>query len=407
MKNTYFLLLLLLIQTPIVGQECLNAGFESGLADGYHTFIGSIDTFGNVVVNQLEFDPNRFTVMHIQDGIDSIAAKYCTINKSLKVVPDGGGQYALRLGNALAGAQAEKIRLTFRVTPDLTFFLLNYAVVLNDPAHEIFEQPRFEMNILDEQGRPLECGTYEVRAAPSIPGFESCKEGWRVRDWTAVGFELQRFLGDSIQIEILTTDCSQGAHAGYAYIDANCRPLEIQLEGYCPDSTTASLRVTEGFIKYEWEADSTNTSNILNLVNPVPETVYTVTVTSGTGCTLVLSDTIPTIEEFPIPKFDILPALTICKGDTILVEPSGLNLNEVFNLNYNYSASSFALNPTETTEYFFVSFDEHRCIADTLSLIIEVEEASRSSFVTSADTYCVGDTVHLAYQSTNSYNPPL
>jgi len=40
MKNTYFIMLLLLVQTPIVGQECLNAGFESGLTNGYSTFIG-------------------------------------------------------------------------------------------------------------------------------------------------------------------------------------------------------------------------------------------------------------------------------------------------------------------------------------------------------------------------------
>jgi len=58
-------MLLLLVQTPIVGQECLNAGFESGLTNGYSTFIGSIDTFGNVVVDELKFDPERFAVMHI------------------------------------------------------------------------------------------------------------------------------------------------------------------------------------------------------------------------------------------------------------------------------------------------------------------------------------------------------
>jgi len=299
MKRSYFLLILLLVQSPLVGQHCLYADFESGLINGYMTYTGTIDSMGKVVIDQLDSDPNRFKVMHISDGIDTIAANFCTLNDSLPMVSKDGGQYALRLGNSRPDAEAEKIVLNFTVTPELTFFLLNYAVVLNDPKHEPFEQPRFEMNILDEHGNSLDCGTYEVRAAESIPGFESCRGGWRVRPWTLVGFELQRFLGKTINIEILTTDCSQGAHAGYAYIDASCSPLEIKLEGYCQDSTNAQLRVTEGFIKYEWEADSTNTSNILNIENPIPDSIYTVTVTSGTGCTLVLTDTIPRLEEFP------------------------------------------------------------------------------------------------------------
>lgn len=407
MKSSSFLLLLLLIQFPLAGQNCLNADFESGLTNGYITYTGAIDSVGNVTIDKLELDPKRFKVMHISDGIDSIAANFCTLNDSLPMVSKDGGQYSLRLGNARPDAEAEKIVLNFTVTPELTFFLLKYAVVLNDPMHQPFEQPRFEMNILDELGNPVDCGIYKVRAAEFIPGFESCEGGWRIRPWTTVGFELQRFLGKTINIEILTTDCSQGAHAGYAYLDASCSPLEIKLEGYCPDSTTAQLRVTEGFIKYEWEADSTNTSNILHLVNPIPESVYTVTVTSGTGCTLVLKDTIPRLEEFPPPTFDAISHINICQGDSVIIQPNGLHLEEVINLNYNYSATSFVFAPIETTEYLFVSFNKHRCISDTLSVIVEVEPTIRSSFTTSADTYCFGDTVHLNYQSTGSNNYPF
>jgi len=328
------LLLFLLMQLSIAGQDIIKAGFESGIGD-YATYTGTIDTCGRLVIencgsveiNTLEFAPEQFTIVDI-NGIDTIARDSCKDNNLFKLVPDGGGLHALRLGNAAAGGKAEKIVLKFTVTPELSFFLLNYAVFLNDPSHHSNHQPRFEMNILDERGNPVDCGQYKVRAKEMIEGFENCKGNWKVRPWTAVGFELQRFLGETIQIVILTTDCAQGAHAGYAYIDANFSPLEIVLEGYCPDSTNAQIRVTEGFIDYQWSTDNpADTSNILELVNPEPESIYFVTVTSGTGCTLVLSDTIPPLQEFPIPEFDLFTNTTICEGDSIIFKPTGINLN--------------------------------------------------------------------------------
>ena len=88
----------------------------------------------------------------------------------LPVVPEDGGQYTLRLGNSQSGSKAERVVLSFTVTPELTFFLLRYAVILNDPDHAAFEQPRFELRILDENG--------EIFPLWRIPSKSSRKYSW-------------------------------------------------------------------------------------------------------------------------------------------------------------------------------------------------------------------------------------
>lgn len=190
----------------ILAQNCFNANIETGTLDGFTAFIGNINEDGEVILSEQVIDSTRHKIMHISEGFDTIALQNCEINKFLPVVPEDGEQFTLRLGNAYVGAEADLIGLKFTVTSETPFFQLRYAVVLNDPDHQEFEQPRFELRILDEANNVIPCGEYKVKAAPEIPDFESCRKGWRVRPWTTVGFDLQPYIGQTLLIEFLTTD---------------------------------------------------------------------------------------------------------------------------------------------------------------------------------------------------------
>lgn len=378
-----FTLTMLISITNLLAQDgnCDNAGFELGTSEGYQTFSGSIDDNGILVITTPGPSEDQHNIMRITDGFDPIAAANCVINNELPVVPSGAGQYAMRLGNSRTGSQAERVLLEFNVTPERTFFLLSYAVVLNDPGHEDFEQPRFELRILSSDGELLDCGEYKVRASENISGFENCNN-WRVRPWTTAGFELQSYLGQDIQIEILTSDCSRGGHAGYAYFDASCQPLELQLEGYCPGTTTASFLVTEGFEQYQWSTgESTNT---ITIDNPVAGTPYSVTVTSATGCTLVLTDTLPPIEELPTPAIDAVPDTTVCVGNTVWITPTGENFTSVFSPSLGFTADSFLLSPLTTTTYLFTVVDDYGCKRDTLAYTVIVDTISQIIDITNS-----------------------
>ncbi len=144
MKRALILVCLIYCQWSLLAQNCFNAGFETGTLEGYETFMGDILEDGTVTIPYPGPGFNRHTVVHRDEDPDPIAAEFCDINSILPPVPNGGGQFAMRLGNSSAGAQAERVVLNFTVTEELTYFLLLFAVVLNDPDHEHFEQPRFE-----------------------------------------------------------------------------------------------------------------------------------------------------------------------------------------------------------------------------------------------------------------------
>lgn len=398
MRKLTLYLLANLIPFCAYNQNCLNAGFEDGSLSGYTTYLGRISTNGTVTIETPGSNDRQHKIMHISDGFDPIAENFCSENKLLPVVPPDAGEYTLRLGNSSSGAQAERVLLNFTVTPELTFFLLRYAVILNDPNHAPFEQPRFELRILDENGQIFPCGEYQVRSAENIPGFETCSGNWRVRPWTTVGFELQSFLGQNIQIEILTTDCAQGGHAGYAYLDVSCQPLEINLEGYCPDNTDCTMRVTDGFINYKWNTG--DTTNAINIQNPLAGTAYQVTVTSATGCTLVLSETIPNLEELPKPVFSSEPDRTFCRDTAIWFQPKGQHLNKIHSPNLEKTADSFLLKTAITTNYSFIATDSYGCQSDTLQFRIKIAPPTISSKIDSLE--CTGDSngqIQLAVQS--------
>ena len=353
--------------------NCLNAGFETGTMDGYETYYGFIDDFGNVMITTPGSPTDQFQIMNNQSeplGYDPNAFLNCIDNKRLPIVPPGAGRYTLRLGDLDGGSKAARIVLEFEVTPEVSFFLLNYAVILEDPSHDYFEQPRFELYIRDVNGNPLSCGEYSVRAAAEIPGFESCDSDLRVRPWTSAGFELQSYLGQTIRIEIFTTDCSRGGHGGYAYLDASCKPLELILDGYCPGSETAKFIVTDGFEEYLWSTG--DTTNEITITNPVAGSIYTVTLTSATGCSIVLRDTLPVIQELQLASFNQLNDTTICRGESVWVAPTGDNLPFIQSLDFGYSADSFLLTPVDTTTYSFISRDEYGCMTDTARITINV-----------------------------------
>lgn len=361
-------------------ENCDNAGFEFGTVNGYSTFVGEIEGNGAVIVNTPGIDPDRHRIMHISEGVDPIAALHCATNTELPVVPQGAGQYSMRLGNAFTGAEAERVILDLTVTEENSFFLLSYAVVLQDPGHPEHQQPRFELRILDENDQVFPCGVYEVRAAENIEGFENCG-GWRVRPWTTAGFELQSYIGQNIKIEILTTDCSQGGHAGYAYFDASCQPLELRLNGYCPGTTSAEIYATEGFEEYAWSTG--DTTNVISIENPIAGTEYSVTLTSATGCTLVLTDTLPTIEEVSAPIFNNVSDTSICPGNSFWFMPTGQNLDEVFSPTLGFSADSFLIAPQSSIDYVFLASDEYGCSSDTIIYTVTVSDSSTTILVSS------------------------
>ena len=83
--------------------------------------------------------------------VDANSTDYYT-NYLLKQVPEGE-KASVKLGNSSTGAEAESISYDYSVdTNQFDMLTLKYAVVLQNPDHTLENQPRFTLEILDDEG---------------------------------------------------------------------------------------------------------------------------------------------------------------------------------------------------------------------------------------------------------------
>ena len=285
MRLLFGICLLLFFYLPLNAQvnpsisSCTNSDFESGDLTGWNGGTGyccPINTSASQIIAE------RHTIM-TGNGTDAFTCNMVPI-----VAP--GGLFSARLGNSNSGNEAESLSYSLTVTSSSTLFIYRYAVVLEDPGHEPEEQPRFQVQILDQNGNLLDptCGLYTVAAADGLDGFNTCDYGGsliRYRNWTTVGLNLTPYLGQNITLEFSTGDCSRGGHFGYAYVDAYCSPLTITAN-YCTGAYSAELTAPIGF-EYLWNTGETSQSIEVN--NPIEGQTFSCHMTSVTGCTVDIS----------------------------------------------------------------------------------------------------------------------
>ena len=274
-KLLTFGILFQILSLQLFSQSASNIGFENGDFSGWEGGLGSccpINILGTAIVT------GRHTIM---SGI-GVSPNTCG---NLPVVSPTGGQYSARLGNNGANYKAERLRYTYTVTPSSDLLIYKYAVVLEDPSHNVNSQPRFEIKILDATGNLIDpvCGYYKVIAQPFLPGWHFC--GNIYSDWNTVGVDLSGLVGQSVTVEFTTGDCGQGGHFGYAYVDAEVTSLNIDVV-YCQGANSVTLSAPEGFT-YQWSNGETGQSTVIPI--PVINPTIDLVLTAVTGCQVQLT----------------------------------------------------------------------------------------------------------------------
>lgn len=330
----YTLLLLFLFLTHLVSSQetGYNLDFETG------SFLGWIGGTGHV-------GEDSMTEYKIVKGRQTIMKKNVTDSNTcdmISVIPPGG-KFSARLGNDNVGNEAETLSYALDVTESNALFIYKYAVVLQDPNHETKDQPYFRVSVFNEGGELIdpECGVYKVIATSGIPGFQKCDKDFVVyKDWTTVGLNLSQYIGQVITIEFETGDCARGGHYGYAYIQAYSSSLKINAS-YCTDAAGASLSAPIGF-SYLW--DTGETTQTINVKNPIDATKYACQLTSVTGCKVNIS-TVLTLQD-PVINFEVSNA---CDKKEVVFKNTTLNDNNTvnsFQWDFGDGATTTDENPT-------------------------------------------------------------
>ena len=216
--------------TPAGGSECidptnLNASYTS-------CFYG---TYGNPyshtgVVNYGYVSPySRHTVHYDLTELDP------RTGNQLSTVPPGAVA-SVRLGNwssSMSAPEAESI--VYGITVDTLAFdllIMQYAAVLQDALHDPKDQPRFSLELLDDQMHVIDsnCGRADFIANYQM-GWNEADNNVLWKDWTTVGFDLSPYAGQTVYVRLTTRDCNEGSHYGYAYFTLRCGNKRVVASG--------------------------------------------------------------------------------------------------------------------------------------------------------------------------------
>lgn len=338
---------------------------------------------------------------------------------ALKTIPDGAVA-SVRLGNWDIGSKAESI--TYDYTVDVktaSIMLLKYALVLEDPNHSLQQQPRFTLEILDENGNMVDdlCGAADFRASDDTTVWntyfpkQSSTMPIRWRDWTTVGLNLEKYDGRTLKIRLTTYDCNQGGHFGYAYFTIGC--TVGTLEGMnCGEYPTNEFIAPDGFL-YKWytETDTTTifTERIMS-VDPNDKTHYLVDVIYPTESRCYFTLKACAIPRFPFAEMTYTHTPKDCQNyvtfnnTSCIITEEGRSEEKVDAIYWNFGngQTSMELNPVLAVPdegyyydscYLVASLCNDLC-TDTLWFELDVPAIGHVS--TSYETFkCQGDTVFV------------
>lgn len=336
-----------------------NIDFESGDFSNWTAYTGDVRAVsGNNVVTVSPSQPlaNRHDIVAASNP--SVLDPYglFPINP-----PDGSG-FAVKLGNDINGAEAERISYQINVPANSVdaSIIYRYAVVFQDPGHLTYEQPRFSAKLLDVQTNTyLPCATYEYISTSSLPGFQTStiEDTVKFKTWASVYVNLSHYAGRSLILEFTTADCTKGGHWGYAYIDVGDCNISASVEYRCNPSQ-ASFTAPPGFEFYNWWSSDFSTllgtGETMLLDNPpVPGTTVHVEVIpyNGYGC----SDTLDVTLVNGAPTANAGADQSICVNGSITIGSA-----PVPGHSYSWSPASYLNNalaasptssPPQTTTY--------------------------------------------------------
>ncbi|MEO8761573.1 MAG: gliding motility-associated C-terminal domain-containing protein [Bacteroidia bacterium] len=309
------------IVTPpqINSNGCVNPGFEDGTINGWTLKSGDINLV-NLPCNTCATTPGG--ISNVVNSTSSVTGQ-CTSGTDkyggFPVVAPSLGSYSLLLNDASAGGKIMKAQYTFVVTPSTTLFSLKYAAVLQSggSSHSPSQQPYFHVDATDVTLNSIvPCTQVDVTAPSSgaVPGWfvSTSDPSVSYRPWTPITLNLSTAIGHTVTINFTVSDCNQGGHFGYCYIDGDCSNPNnaTSVSGFCGTTTgTVTMVAPPGYSTYQWYG---------------PNPPYSTAISGGGGNTATLTTLAAIGDTF-------LVNTTSANGCNVpykvVVKPSGIAVN--------------------------------------------------------------------------------
>lgn len=351
--NKIWLLFILFVTTKAISQTCPpNIGFEDGSFRNWECYDGTVARDGSLSLSPTSPIANKHTII-----ANTLPQDRDPYGGFPTICPNGSGN-SVRLGNSLAGGEAEGLSYTFTIPASNNDYSLiyNYAVVFEDPNHRPSEQPRFISKVYNvTDNKYIECGSFEFVASSKLPGFQDAGGNVFFKPWSPVTVNLSGLAGKTVRLEFTTNDCAFVRHFGYAYLDVNedCSSSPITGNTYCGNQSSLTLTAPFGFASYNWYTSNFSqllgTNNFLTLTPPPADnTVFALEVIpyDGLGCKDTLYTTIhASSEPFNLVVKDSVSACTFPGAD---ITAFGITTGSTPGLTYSYFTDLTQLNYVPT-----------------------------------------------------------
>ncbi len=299
-----------------------NASFTFGTYDNPFEYAGVVDYGADSALS-------RHTVC------TDTAARDPRTGGLLRVVPEDYTS-SVRLGNwdtrNTDPGYAEAVTYSLFVdTASFQLLLLRYAAVLQDPNHAPEDQPRFRLQILDENYNEIdpECSSADF-VANSALGWNSAADGVLWKDWTTVGIDLTDYANQKVYIRLITYDCNEGSHYGYAYFTLECMRKSLTTTT-CGNVESNTLTAPAGF-NYRWYKESAPTVTVgteQSLTIPTEDVTYYCDLSKidNASCSFTISAYGGT--RYPMASFDTMMTVQDCRFRLTFVNTSGVSKDNV------------------------------------------------------------------------------
>ncbi len=433
-KKFIAILLLILIQRQAIQAQCTNSDFETGNLSGWTGTYGNGTCTGILSGTQCSgcFTPDPYQHNSLNQGPNNQPANGNAgfnhfvmasgfdpiVGGTILPVVYSPGSFSMRLGDAHANdaghGGGESISYRFTVTPNNCNFIYHYAVVLKDGGHSTGQQPYFKIGMVDDNNNPINCATFDVDAttAQTIGGFVTVGS-ISYKTWSTVSIPLNNYIGQSVTITFTTRDCApngcEGSHWAYAYIDADCGPLQIAASSQtiC-NGQTITLTAPVGEASYSWSGPGiVSGSNSQQCVVNLPGN-YTVNMTTVATTPCVFS-LVTTIGVSPYNLSANFSVNSLCAGMptsfTDISTPAGNASNWAWDFNNDGTTDATTQNPSYTfttagTYPIHLSVSSPPCIADTIINVV-VSPLPTSSFTVTSPV-CAYASAAINYTGTAS-----
>ncbi|WP_293789655.1 gliding motility-associated C-terminal domain-containing protein [uncultured Pedobacter sp.] len=409
MANRLYLLMLIasiVMPSRLIAQSAPeNIGFENGNFQNWKIYAGSIAIENNHNVVTMNEVPKPISGRHTIISNKNMVDQY----GGFHLIPPSGGNYSVKLGNNATGAQIDGISYMVNVPIDQSTFTLTYqyAVVLEDPDHESFEQPRFIARVKDvEKNEYIPCASFEFVATSSLPNFKKSADYENViyKDWSPVTINLSGYQGKKLLIEFISTDCSRGQHFGYAYLNIkNVFGDLITGNTYCANADAVNLSGPSGYQTYNWYSEDRSvkygSGQSIN-IKPKPadgsRILLDMVPYAGFGCPNTVSTVIKGIGY----EFNVLQKDIVCQNAEIDLLSTKYILNKTEGFTYQVYEDKDLTKPIKgmvkiaSDQTFYIKASNNKGCESAVPLEISVFNAANIS-VRNPETVCYAESVDI------------